>query len=56
VIYAPAVGKYKKCIFKICASKLKKKIQKLQMELKKNCDFRLFPQMTFNPNIAKTAP
>jgi hypothetical protein len=32
-IYAPAVGKYKKCIFKICASKLKKKIQKLQMEL-----------------------
>ena len=23
---------------------------------KKNCDFRHFPQMTFNPNIAKTAP
>jgi peptide subunit release factor RF-3 len=26
-------GSTKKCIFKTCASKLKKKIQKLQMEL-----------------------
>jgi hypothetical protein len=32
-MYAPAVGKYKKGIFKIYASTLKKKIQKLQMEL-----------------------